>query len=204
MCFLVDFRERIFQSGWKVKICLSHDIHLFFFLYCIQLPVSYESYEALFTEILFLTQIILQTDRQEQVCNSLPLPFSVYRSIPFERGRSGASSSGASSISALSFWSMFSRIFSSFNRAVFSASLLLWQRVQPAQCGLFDTMQIAEKNREMISGITGNMHDGYDIIFKDGHSCHCRTKKDVRSCIIEYCNEKGDWFVLFYCKMCLT
>lgn len=94
----------------------------FFFLYCIQLPVSYESYEALFTEILFLTQIILQTDRQEQVCNSLPLPFSVYRSIPFERGRSGASSSGASSISALSFWSMFSRIFNSFNRAVFSAS----------------------------------------------------------------------------------
>ena len=55
-----------------------------------------------------------------------------------------------------------------------------------------NTMQIAEKNRDMISGITGNMHDGYDIIFKDGHSCHCRTKKDVRSCIIEYCNEKGD------------
>ena len=53
-------------------------------------------------------------------------------------------------------------------------------------------MQIAEKNRDMISGITGNMHDGYDIIFKDGHSCHCMTKKDVRSCIIEYCNEKGD------------
>ena len=64
--------------------------------------------------------------------------------------------------------------------------------VRKDQCGLFDTMQIAEKNRDMISGITGNMHDGYDIIFKDGHSCHCRTKKDVRSCIIEYCNEKGD------------
>ena len=29
-------------------------------------------------------------------------------------------------------------------------------------------------------------------IFKDGHSCHCRSKKDVRSYIIEYCNEKGD------------
>ena len=29
-------------------------------------------------------------------------------------------------------------------------------------------------------------------IFKDGHSCHCRTKKDVRSCIIKYCKEKGD------------
>lgn len=49
--------------------------------------------------------------------------------------------------------------------------------VRKDQCGMFDTMQVAEKNREMISGITGNMHDGYDIIFKDGHSCHCRTKK---------------------------
>ena len=64
--------------------------------------------------------------------------------------------------------------------------------VRKDQCGMFDTMQVAEKNREMISGITGNMHDGYDIIFKDDHSCHCRTKKDVRSCIIEYCKEKGD------------
>ena len=63
--------------------------------------------------------------------------------------------------------------------------------VRKDQCGMFDTMQVAEKNREMISGITGNMHDGYDIIFKDGHSCHGRTKKDVRSCIIDYCKEKG-------------
>ena len=57
--------------------------------------------------------------------------------------------------------------------------------------GMSVTMQIAERNREMISGITGNMHDGYDIIFKDGYSCHCRTKKDVRSCIIDHCTEKG-------------
>ena len=64
--------------------------------------------------------------------------------------------------------------------------------VRKDQCGMFDTMQVAEKNREMISGITGNKHDGYNIIFKDGHSCHCRTKKDVRSCIIEYCCKKGD------------
>ena len=64
--------------------------------------------------------------------------------------------------------------------------------VRKDQCGMFDTMQIAEKNREMISGINGNMHDGYNVIFKDGHSCHCRTKKDVRSCIIEYCCKKGD------------
>ena len=70
--------------------------------------------------------------------------------------------------------------------------LLIITFVRKDQCGMFDTMQVAEKNREMISGITGNMHDGYDIIFKDGHSCHCRTKKDVRSCIIEYCKEKGD------------
>ena len=73
-----------------------------------------------------------------------------------------------------------------------SVNAYMQDLVKKDQCGLFDTMQIAEKNREMISGITGNMHDGYDIIFKDGHSCHCRTKKDVRSCIIEYCNEKGD------------
>ncbi|MDR0949275.1 MAG: BrnA antitoxin family protein [Lachnospiraceae bacterium] len=63
--------------------------------------------------------------------------------------------------------------------------------VRKDQCGLFDTMQIAEKNREMLSGISGNMHDGYDIIFKDGHSHHCRTKKDVRQYIIEYCCKDG-------------
>jgi hypothetical protein len=73
-----------------------------------------------------------------------------------------------------------------------SVNAYMQDLVRKDQCGLFDTMQIAEKNRDMISGITGNMHDGYDIIFKDGHSCHCRTKKDVRSCIIEYCNEKVD------------
>lgn len=73
-----------------------------------------------------------------------------------------------------------------------SVNAYIQDLVRKDQCGMFDTMQIAEKNREMISGITGNMHDGYDIIFKDGHSCHCRTKKDVRSCIIEYCNEKDD------------
>lgn len=65
-------------------------------------------------------------------------------------------------------------------------------------------MQIAEKNREIISGISGNMHDGYDIIFKDGHSCHCCTKKDVRRCIIKYCCKNSDQFILFYCKMCLA
>lgn len=66
-----------------------------------------------------------------------------------------------------------------------SVNAYMQDLVRKDQCGLFDTMQIAEKNRDMISGITGNMHDGYDIIFKDGHSCHCRTKKDVRSCIEE-------------------
>ncbi|MDR0947908.1 MAG: BrnA antitoxin family protein [Lachnospiraceae bacterium] len=64
--------------------------------------------------------------------------------------------------------------------------------VRKDQCGMFDTMQIAEKNREMLSGISGNMHDGYDIIFTDGHSYHCRTKRDVRQYIIEYCCKDGD------------
>ena len=55
--------------------------------------------------------------------------------------------------------------------------------------GMFDTMQIAEKNREKISGIEGNIHDGYNVIFKDGHTIHCRTKKDVREAIISYLSD---------------
>lgn len=61
--------------------------------------------------------------------------------------------------------------------------------VRKDQEGIFDTMQIAEKNREKISGIRGNMHDGYDVIFKDGHQCHCKTKREVRSAIIQYLTE---------------
>ena len=44
-----------------------------------------------------------------------------------------------------------------------SVNAYLQDLVRKDQCGMFDTMQIAERNREMISGITGNMHDGYDI-----------------------------------------
>lgn len=54
-----------------------------------------------------------------------------------------------------------------------TAARILQDLIRKGQCGMFDTMQITEKNRKMISGITGNMHDGYDIIFKSGHSCHC-------------------------------
>lgn len=57
------------------------------------------------------------------------------------------------------------------------------------QEGMFDTMQIAEKNRQQILSITGNMHDGYNVLFVDGHQEHCRTKKDVRSTIISYLTE---------------
>lgn len=81
-----------------------------------------------------------------------------------------------------------------------SVNAYMQDLVRKDQCGLFDTMQIAEKNRDMISGITGNMHDGYDIIFKDGHSCHCRTKKDVRSCIIEYATKRAIDSSFFYCE----
>jgi phosphoglucomutase len=62
--------------------------------------------------------------------------------------------------------------------------------VRKDQEGMFDSMQIAEKNREQISGIQGNTHDGYDITFKDGHTIHCRTKLEVRKAVIEYCKEK--------------
>lgn len=71
-----------------------------------------------------------------------------------------------------------------------SMNAYLQDLIRKDQEGLFDTMQIAEKNREHLSGIQGNMHDGYDVIFKDGHIKHCRTKKDVRSAIIDHCNMK--------------
>ena len=61
--------------------------------------------------------------------------------------------------------------------------------VRKDQEGIFDTMQIAEKNRQQISGIRGNMHDGYDVVFKDGHQCHCKTKREVRAAIIQYLTE---------------
>lgn len=72
-----------------------------------------------------------------------------------------------------------------------SVNAYIQDLIRKDQEGMFDTMQIAEKNREMLSGIQGNMHDGYDVIFKDGHIIHCRTKKEMRSGIIEYCKEKG-------------
>ena len=64
-----------------------------------------------------------------------------------------------------------------------SVNAYLQDLIRKDQEGMFDTMQIA--------GIKGNMHDGYDVIFKDGHTVHCRTKKDIISSIIEYCKEKG-------------
>ena len=70
-----------------------------------------------------------------------------------------------------------------------SVNAYLQDLIRKDQAGLYDTMQIAEKNREMISGIRGNMHDGYDVVFKDGYKEHCRTKSDVRKCIIGYCKK---------------
>lgn len=72
-----------------------------------------------------------------------------------------------------------------------SVNAYLQDLIRKDQEGLFDTMQIADKNREQIAGIQGNMHDGYDVIFKDGHTIHCRTKLEVRSAIIDYCKENG-------------
>ena len=68
-----------------------------------------------------------------------------------------------------------------------SVNAYIQHLVRQDQEGLFDTMQIAEKNREQISGIRGNMHDGYDVVFNDGYEEHCRTKGDVRKCIIRHC-----------------
>ena len=38
------------------------------------------------------------------------------------------------------------------------------------------------KSREKLLTIKGN-HDGYDVIFKDGRTVHCRTKLEIRRCL---------------------
>lgn len=68
-----------------------------------------------------------------------------------------------------------------------SVSAYIQSLVLKDQEDTFDTMQIADKNREYLSGIQGNMFDGYDVVFRDGYKTHCRTKKDVRIAIINYC-----------------
>ena len=73
-----------------------------------------------------------------------------------------------------------------------SVSAYLQDLVRKDQEGIFDTMQIAEKNRQQLSGIRGNMHDGYDGVFRDGHQCHCRTKREVRAAIIQYLTEDSE------------
>ena len=62
--------------------------------------------------------------------------------------------------------------------------------VRMDQEGMFDTIQVADKHRDQIAGIKGNMHDGYTIIFTDGYTTHRRTKKDVRDAIVRHCNKK--------------
>ncbi len=52
--------------------------------------------------------------------------------------------------------------------------------VRKDQEGMFDNMQLAEKNKEKILTIKGNTHDGYDVYLKDGRVFHCRTKLDIR------------------------
>ena len=85
-----------------------------------------------------------------------------------------------------------------------SVNAYIQDLVRKDQCGLFDTMQIAEKNREMISGISGNMHDGYDIIFKDGHSCHCRTKRMSGHASLNIATKRAIESSFFHANSCLT
>ena len=73
-----------------------------------------------------------------------------------------------------------------------SVSSYVQDLVRRDQEGMLDTMQIAGKHRTMLSGIRGNMHDGYDITFKDGTSLHCRTKLEVRKSIIRHLTEDSE------------
>lgn len=55
------------------------------------------------------------------------------------------------------------------------------------QLGMYDSMQIAEKNKDQIRSITGNAHDGYTITFTDGCVEAARTKLEARKKIISHC-----------------
>lgn len=57
--------------------------------------------------------------------------------------------------------------------------------VNKDQEGMFDNMQLAEKSKKKILTIKGNTHDGYDVYFRDGRIIHCRTKRDVRTCLAQ-------------------
>ena len=52
--------------------------------------------------------------------------------------------------------------------------------VMKDQEGMFDNMQIAEKNREKILTLKGNSHDGYDLTLKTGQTHHFRNKLEIR------------------------
>ena len=45
-----------------------------------------------------------------------------------------------------------------------SVNAYIQDLIRKDQEGLFDTMQIADKNKELLSGIEGNMHDGYNAV----------------------------------------
>ncbi len=61
-----------------------------------------------------------------------------------------------------------------------SLNAYILELVRKDQEGTFDSMQLAEKNKEKILTIKGNTHDGYDVYLKDGRKFHCRTKLEVR------------------------
>jgi hypothetical protein len=67
-----------------------------------------------------------------------------------------------------------------------SLSAYIVDLMRQDQLGMFDSMQIADKNKEHIRSIVGNMHDGYVITFDDGHILKARTKLEARKGIIAY------------------
>ena len=66
-----------------------------------------------------------------------------------------------------------------------SLNAYILELVRKDQEGMFDTMQLSEFNRNRILTIKGNTHDGYNVIFKDGRTVHCRTKLEIRKCLAQ-------------------
>lgn len=67
-----------------------------------------------------------------------------------------------------------------------SLSAYIIDLMRQDQIGMFDSMQIADKNKDRIRSIIGNTHDGYTITFNDGYVLKARTKLEARKGIISY------------------
>ena len=85
-----------------------------------------------------------------------------------------------------------------------SVNAYMQDLVRKDQCGLFDTMQIAEKNREMISGITGTCTTDMTSFSRTVIPAIAGRKRMSGHVSLNTATKRAIDSSFFYCKMCLT